>query len=110
VGEYHPLYRVIISKAFYSKFVYGNYKQKPQWKPIPGSFSLLGINSLVELHHWMKQELPSPFGKFMFQSVDHFKYLGQVENNPGGISVIDGRSAIARFLKKKSERAVFREW
>jgi len=110
MGDEHPLYRVIISKAFYSNFVYGNYKQKPQWKPIPGSFSLLDINSLFELHQWMKQELPSPFGKFMFQSVNHFKYLGQVENTPDGISIKDQRSTVARYFRKKAKRVAFREW
>lgn len=110
MGEVDQFFSVIVRKAFYSKFVTGIYTRKPQWKPYRGSFSLMNVNSLVELHEWIKQEIPDPYGLFNFQSTQGFKNLGFVENNRGGISIKDNRSPIARRFKKKSERKLIREW
>lgn len=71
----YELGSVIIYRGIRSPFVYGNYKECFQWKPIPGSFSLLEVRSLKQFFNWWKINVPQPHGTFKIRKAGNLKPL-----------------------------------
>lgn len=102
--------KVIIYRGIRSPFVYGNYKECYQWKPIPGSFSLLEVRSFRELNVWWKLNVMQPFGTFKIRKAGSLKALtgkgkkGYLVVNTSGIRFNDRRCTIYKYLTDCEKR------
>lgn len=104
---------VIIYRGIRSSFVYGNYKECYQWKPFPGSFSLLEVRSFKEFYHWWMINVPHPYGVFKIRKAGSLKPLtgkgkkGFIEVGSSGIRFNDRRCTIYKYLNSLEKRRMF---
>ena len=100
----------IIYRGIRSPFVYGNYVECYQWKPIPGSFSLLEVRSAKQFFSWWMFSVPQPYGTFKIRSAFGLKPLtgkgkkGYMTVSSSGIRFNDRRCTIQKYFNDCEKR------